>query len=305
MARSIVTAELQTTRLILQPLSAKHADDLFHVLSDEATMRYWHHPPHRESCETTAMIWSMLASEQACWWAILLRENNRAIGYVGYLGTTIPGMGYVLHSKHWRQGYGTEAVNTALEHGFTVLGLNRVELWINNRNVASQRLAYKVGFVQRGQFSQRYPTHETLVFGLRADEWAAKTQKPVPILQRAIPIYAVHPVLPVRDVAESITFYRDCLGFYPGYVSGDPPDFAIMSRGEWSSEQANLQLSKSSELTPVRLFIMMASFIDRLHEEFCENGVTIISTPSTHPWGIRDFSIQDNSGHHITFGANA
>jgi [ribosomal protein S5]-alanine N-acetyltransferase len=300
-----MTVELETPRLILQPLSANHADDLFPVLSHEATMLYWHHPPHRELYETSAMIWHMLASPEACWWTVRLRENSRTMGYVGYLGTSIPGMGYILHSDYWRQGYGTEAVTTALEYGFITLGLNRVELWINSRNIASQRLAYKVGFVQRGQFSQGTPTHETLVFGLRADEWAAKFQKSLPNRQREIPIYAVHPVLPVRDVAESLAFYRDQLGFKPGFVGGDPPDFAIMSRGEWSSEQAHIQLSKSSELTPVRLFIMMGPYIDRLHDEYSAKGVTILSAPTTQAWGIRDFSIEDNSGHHITFGANA
>lgn len=300
-----MTAELETPRLILQPLSATHADDLFHVLSDAATMRYWHHPPHRESYETTAMIWSLLAPPEACWWAILPRETRRAIGYVGYLGTAVPGMGYILHSDYWRQGYGTEAVSAALEYGFSTLGLNRVELWINNQNIASQRLAYKVGFTQRGQFGQRHPAHETLVFGLRADDWAAETQKSVPNRQREIPIYAVHPILPVQDVAESIAFYRDSLGFNAGYVGGDPPDFAIMSRGEWSSEQVHIQLSKSSELTPVRLFIMMGAYIDRLHDEFRSKGVPITNVPTTQAWGIRDFSIKDNSGHQLTFGANA
>jgi uncharacterized glyoxalase superfamily protein PhnB len=118
-------------------------------------------------------------------------------------------------------------------------------------------------------------------------------------------MYAVHPILPVRDVSECITFYRDCLGFTTGFVGEDPPDFAIMSRGEWSSEQAHIQLSQSSEVAPVRLFLMMGPYIDQLHDEYRAKGVTITSVPTTQAWGIRDFSIVDNNGHHITFGANA
>lgn len=304
-----MTVELVTERLVLQPLSPKHADDLFLVFQDEPTMRYWDHPPHRALYETTAMIWRMLAAPEACWWAIMLRENSRAIGYVGYLGTAVPGMGYILHSDYWRQGYGTEAVTAALEHGFTTLGLNRVELWINDENIASQRLAQKVGFARRGQFSMGYQhhanTHEKFVFGLRAEEWAARQQKTPSNMQREIPIFSVHPILPVRDVSASIDFYRDRLGFSTGFVGGDPPDFAIMSRGEWSSEQAHIQLSKSDAPEVVRLFIMIGPYIDRLHDEYSAKGVTITRAPTTQPWGIRDFSIEDNSGHHITFGANA
>jgi uncharacterized glyoxalase superfamily protein PhnB len=88
-------------------------------------------------------------------------------------------------------------------------------------------------------------------------------------------------------------------------VGGDPPDFAIMLRGEWSSAQANIQLTQSYDPNIVRLFIMIGPYIDQLYEEYRAKGVTITRTPTTQPWGIRDFSIEDNNGHQITFGANA
>lgn len=303
-----MSAALQTPRLVLEPLAQQHAQDLFRVFSSVTTLRYWHHPPHTTVEQTAAMIRDTAASP-ACQWAIILRETSRAIGTTGYLGTPVPGIGYILHQDYWRQGYGTEAANAALEYGFTHLNLNRVELWIDADNVASQRLAQKLGFVQRGQFYGRSPfarvPRETRVFGLRADEWAAQRQHEAPAAERTIPFLAVHPTLPVLNVQDSIAFYRDRLGFAPQYVSGDPPDFAIMARGEWSTEQAHVQLRHSGDVQPQHLFVMIGGYIDRLHEEYRQNDVMITRVPTTQPWGIRDFSIIDNNGHQITFGSVA
>lgn len=304
-----MTVELRTPRLILTPLASPHTDDLFRVFQDDATMRYWHHPKHRAPEETAAMIWSLTASPMARWWAVVLRQTNRAVGCVGYLDAAVPGMGYILHSDYWRQGYGTEAAAAALEHGFGSLGYNRVELWIHEANTASQRLAYTLGFSQRGQFYQRYPhaqaPHETLVFGLRADEWSARQQPDAAKPPRAIPFFNVRPILPVQNVPESMAFYRDRLGFSIDYVGGEPPDFAIMSRGEWSTERVIIHLRRSEVPAAVHVYIMLGPYIDRLHDEYRAAGVTITLPPTWQPWGMREFGIEDNSGHQITFGANA
>jgi RimJ/RimL family protein N-acetyltransferase/catechol 2,3-dioxygenase-like lactoylglutathione lyase family enzyme len=302
-------SSLSTSRLRLTALALEHASELYRVFADETTLRYWHHLPHRTIRDTEEMIRGMVAAPEACWWAIQLPESNHVIGFVGFLGTTIPGMGYILHADYWRQGYGTEAVAAALEYGFTVLSLNRVELWIHEGNVASQQLARKLGFAQRGHFYGRYPhnarAHETRVFGLRADEWAAHAHKQPGNASRDIPFLNVHPRLPVKAVVDSIVFYRDRLGFSLNYVSGNPPEFAIMARGEWSSEQVYIQLQASEETVVFQLFIMIGPSIDRLHEEYLGKGVTIVYPPLTQPWGIREFTIEDNSGHRITFGSNA
>ena len=302
-------ASLSTSRLTLTALSPEHASELYPVFADKVTLRYWHHPPHRAVQNTAEMIRSMVAVPQACWWLVRLRESNQAIGCVGYLGTTIPGMGYIVHSAFWRQGYGTEAVTAALEYGYTALSLNRVELWIHESNLASQQLARKLGFAQRGQFHSHYSheagAQEMRVFGLRADEWAARHQKQPANVLRDVPFFSIRPILPVRDVTATVAFYRDCLGFQAGYLSGDPIQFAIMTRGEWTTEQMHIHLRASVVISIVHLYIMIGPSIDRLHEEYLARGAAIVHPPITQPWGIREFSIEDNNGHSITFGSTA
>src|SRR5205823_4889241 len=109
-------------------------------------------------------------------WALLPRSSGGAIGLVYYLGNVgAPGMGYILSPRFWGQGLMSEAVRGALAYGFERLGLDRVELWIDTRNIASQRLAERTGFKRRGAFRMKYPretqSHEKLVYGLRIEEW--------------------------------------------------------------------------------------------------------------------------------------
>lgn len=300
---------LETARLVLLPLSAAHDVALFRIIRDEETLRFWHHKTHRDVSETVQMIRYLTGERDSHWWVIAKRDTSDIIGLVGVFRPAVPAMGYIIHADHWRQGYGTEAVSAVLDYVFTVLALNRIELWIVAENLASQRLAHKVGFTGRGQFYQRYShrktPHETLVLGLRADEWTAQRQKQAQTIQRDVPFLSVHAVLPVRDVQTSAAFYRDQLGFTISHMSGYPPNIAIVSRGEWSSEQANLQLRQTDEISATSVFIMVGLSIDQLYAEYRQNKVTISSEIATQPWGIREFTLQDNSGHSLRFGANA
>lgn len=296
---------LQTPRLILQPLALEQADDLFHIFSDAETLRYWHTLPHQSPIETTSMIASML---NGCHWAVLTREPDQVIGMVGHLDSRVPGMGYIIRREDWRKGYGLEAVRAALEYGFTSLKLDRVELWIHEANLASVQLAQKAGFRQRGQFYQRYShhaePHETLVYGLRADEWATRYNHAGANRPREIAFSGVNPTLEVTSIIETLTFYRDRLGFDVDYVGGFPPDFAIVSRGEWTSERAQIHFSRSdSPLAPGRLYISIGMNADRLHDEFKARGVTISGKLETQPYGRREFSIVDNNGWRLTFSS--
>lgn len=55
-------------------------------------------------------------------------------------------MGYSIHNQYFRQGYGKESVQAALQLFFTELNFHRVELQINTDNIPSQKLAESAGF---------------------------------------------------------------------------------------------------------------------------------------------------------------
>lgn len=295
---------LSTPRLLLQPLERDHAPDLFRVYSDPHTMRWWHHLPHQNSDETLQMINGMLRGSAPAW-AVVLKEGGRAIGVVNYIDAAVPGLGYIIGAENWRQGYGSEAVAAALDFGFAAMRLNRIELWIHSQNIASQKLAAKMGFRARGQFYQRYThfsaPHETLIFGLRADEYEWASGEQVTASAREVPVYSVAPAISVANVAAAIAFYRDSLGFQLEYQEGYPPKFAIVSRGEWTSERARMHIVYAEHPTAGTLYFRIGAAVDALYEEFRERGVLIESLPQNTWYGTREFTVLDPDGWTLRF----
>lgn len=56
--------------------------------------------------------------------------------------------------QHWNQGYGTEALNLTLNHGFQTLNLNRIHLKVFEDNARAIQAYKKAGFVQEGRLRQ-------------------------------------------------------------------------------------------------------------------------------------------------------
>ncbi|HVU10362.1 MAG TPA: GNAT family N-acetyltransferase [Phototrophicaceae bacterium] len=303
---------LLTPRLTLEPLSLAHVDEAYEVFRAPENVTYWYAEAHQSPEETRTMITHNIANTWSPWWAIRRKDTAQMIGLVGfYIGGPVPGMGYILHRDHWRRGFGSEAVSAAVEYGFRHLDLNRAELWIHEANIASQKLAEKVGFRRRGQFytpaSDHLPAHETLVYGLRADDWAAQQPDHPFVMPREIPLTGIIPTIMTDHVLESVAFYRDKLGFYVNSVGEehDPPRFAIVSRGEWRSEriQIRFRYQPQPNASSGWLNIEVGGQIDALYEEFRSRGVTIAEDITTRDYGMRDFAIRDNNGYRLVFSS--
>jgi RimJ/RimL family protein N-acetyltransferase/catechol 2,3-dioxygenase-like lactoylglutathione lyase family enzyme len=298
--------ELATERLVLRPLAPEHAAALYTIHTDAEAMRFWHDPPHASVERTRAAIDAYIAGTERAW-VLQPRSGGDAIGLVYYLGNPgAPGMGYILHRRHWRQGLMSEAVRAALAYGFERLGLDRVELWIDARNVASQRLAERTGFKRRAAFCQKYPddadAHEKLVYGLRIDDWRPGAVAASP---PRIEAYSLQPVLAVPDVRATAEYYRDKLGFAIGFLFGEPPTYAGLWLGTWTATGANIHLAHSEALPPVHgisLYLNVGPAIDELHATYKARGVDMQGDVVQQPWGMREFAIRDCNGYLLRFG---
>jgi RimJ/RimL family protein N-acetyltransferase len=83
-------------------------------------------------------------------WATIQKETGKFIGRCGLLPWTIDGqreveVAYTIAQEYWGQGLGTEAARGILEYGFTTLHLSRLICLIDPENIASQRVAEKIG----------------------------------------------------------------------------------------------------------------------------------------------------------------
>jgi RimJ/RimL family protein N-acetyltransferase/uncharacterized glyoxalase superfamily protein PhnB len=299
---------LQTKRLVLRPFSPEAIPALHPIFCDERAMRFMPTLPHRSLIETEDWLQAEAARPGAHTWTLHLIANQKSIGYLNFLGgTRFPGMGYIIHPEYWGQGYAPEACQTALDYGFTHLGYDRVELWINQSNAASIRVAEKLNFELKNRIPQKY-AHETqhhfmLIYGLLATEWFGTSQTKQPTS-----LFRVEPVLAVSDVAAAATFYRDKLGFQIDFLFGDPPDHAAVSRGDWTGSTVTIQLTlapKDYEITPAGyLYVYTDTSLDFLCDSFLKNGVQILTKPQDQPWGMREFVVRDLNGHRIVFGTH-
>lgn len=299
---------LTTERLILRPYQSQHLPDLYKMYSDLQTMRFMPTPPHKDVAATERYLADEMRHPDAHHWVICLKESDAPIGIVNYLGgTRVPGMGYIIRREYWGQGIAAEACRAALAYGFEQLGHDRVELWIDQTNFASQRVAQKLNFQLKGRIPLKYPhkakEHIMLIFGLWAHEWH---DEPAP--DRPTNFYRAEPVLFVPNVAETAVFYRDKLGFNIDFLYGEPPQHGGVSRGDWTGSGAVLQLSQRPSDQPIvpsgYLYIFVGHDIDNLHDQYQANGVTIRSAPQSYPWGLREFTIEDNNGHILRFGTH-
>jgi len=128
-------------------------NDLFVLYSDPEIRKYF--PEGVLSYEETKeeLEWFLNGHPQhpeLGLWATIHKETGKFIGRCGLLPWTIEGLdeveiAYLLDKAYWGQGLATEAAQAILEYGFEKLHLSRLICLIDPDNIASQKVAKKVG----------------------------------------------------------------------------------------------------------------------------------------------------------------
>jgi len=144
---------LETDRLILRHLVIDDLDELCTLYSDPEIRRYF----------PEGVLTLEEAKEELEWflnghprhpelglWATIHKETGKFIGRCGLLPWEIDGtleieIAYLLDKSFWHQGLATEAAQGIMEYGFEKLNLSRLICLIDPENVASQRVAQRIG----------------------------------------------------------------------------------------------------------------------------------------------------------------
>lgn len=101
------------------------------------------------------------------------------------------------------------------------------------------------------------------------------------------------PQLSVSNVEETQRYYRDVLGFRIDWTWGEN-DYGSVSRDGTTLFFSNA----GGNISPMVLFVN-ASDGDALCAEWRQRGAKIISEPEDKPWGMREFTVEDNNGHQL------
>ena len=111
------------------------------------------------------------------------------------------------------------------------------------------------------------------------------------------------------DVASIGAYYRDVCGFQCDYAAGEPPEFAIYSRG--GCVLMFRRVAGGSVLVPNErqggtwdVFCWVAD-LDALFNELTAAGAEIAYEPRLQPYGMREFAVRDPNGYVLGFGQEA
>ena len=108
------------------------------------------------------------------------------------------------------------------------------------------------------------------------------------------------PILPSRDLAESLAFYER-LGFEN---RGAPPEewnYMILGRGGMELHFLGRTTSFSDWTSPTSCYLWVGD-ADALHAEWTDAGLAP-ETPTTTDYGMREFTVLDPSGNLLRIGS--
>ena len=144
---------LETERLLLRHLVIDDLDELFALYRDPEIRKYF--PEGVLTLEETKeeLEWHMHGHPrhpELGLWATIHKETGKFIGRCGLLPWNIDEkleveIAYLLDKSFWGQGLATEAANGLLKYGFETLHLSRLICLIDPNNIASQRVAERIG----------------------------------------------------------------------------------------------------------------------------------------------------------------
>ncbi|MEX6690107.1 VOC family protein [Danxiaibacter flavus] len=115
--------------------------------------------------------------------------------------------------------------------------------------------------------------------------------------ESGIRIEGIQPILSVKDMSASRSFYKGILGFEEAEWGTD--DFTSMNR-----ENAGIYLCKGAQGNPgTWIWIGFDGDISTFYETLKSKGVTIRMKPTNFSWAM-EMHVEDPDGHVLRFGTD-
>jgi RimJ/RimL family protein N-acetyltransferase len=172
---TLTVPTLTTDRLLLRGFQPDDQEPLAAIQGDPEVLRY----VGDGQPLSPAASWRSLAMHIGHWhlrgygnWAVVERASGRMIGRAGlWYPQGWPGLevGWLLARDQWGKGYATEAARAVVQHAFTALGADHLISIIRPANVASIRVAEKIG--ETYERTTRINGREAAIYGLDRAAW--------------------------------------------------------------------------------------------------------------------------------------
>ena len=154
--------QLETEHLVLRPMLETDFDALLRIFTDARVMAAFQHPPFTHEQMQRWLQRNLDHQNQIGHglFSVILKETGELIGDCGLEQMEDQGaaeLGYDFRSDFWNRGYATEAARAVRDYAFHVLQLPQLISLIRVGNVASKRVAEKVGMTLAEEIT-RYGT---------------------------------------------------------------------------------------------------------------------------------------------------
>ncbi len=150
----MIPLPVETERLLVRPFVPADATALFAVYGDPEVMRFIPGGPLADLDTVTAALETYAREQERrgfTFWALVERETGLVVGDIGF-GVFEPSgeieLGWTLARDRWGRGYATEAASACLAAGLAHLGESRIVAIVDAENVASARVAERIGMAK-------------------------------------------------------------------------------------------------------------------------------------------------------------
>jgi RimJ/RimL family protein N-acetyltransferase len=169
--------QIETPRLILRPPRVEDLDAFSEMMLDEPTARFIGGVAPRAVC------WRQLMTIIGAWYAagfgmfsVIEKNSGRWIGRLGPWqpeGWPGPEIGWAIARERWGQGYAVEGAIASTNWAFDTLGWTRIIHSIAPNNLASQRVAEKLGSknLGPGKLPPPYVNDRVDIWGQSREDW--------------------------------------------------------------------------------------------------------------------------------------
>jgi RimJ/RimL family protein N-acetyltransferase len=165
---------LQTERLTLRMLQGSDFEEYAAIHTDPEVTRYTTRT-HLDRIEA----WRHLAIVCGHWhlrgfgmWGVFEKDTGRLAGRTGFhYPDSWPAfeLGWTMGRAFWGKGYATEAARECLRYAFEDMGRDHVISLIDPENVASIRVAERIGETLEGE--HQLGEHRLLMYGISKGAW--------------------------------------------------------------------------------------------------------------------------------------
>ena len=142
---------IETERLILREYTWQDVGAVYEIFSDPETMQHYPKPFDKEQTRNW-IAWNLQNYEEYGFglWAVILKETGELIGDCGLTlqdidGERLPEIGYHIHKKYWRRGFGSEAARAVRDWAFGNTHYDRLYSYMKYTNVGSYAVAAAIG----------------------------------------------------------------------------------------------------------------------------------------------------------------